>query len=73
MLAVVAIVAAGAMLPDVTPAADGLSPLLAQENTAPPTAPNIVIQGRNYILDAILVAVFFGGAIFAIARTSRRS
>ncbi len=75
IIAFVVIFVASAVVPEFSSAADGIAPLLAQENaTGQATGgPTVIRAQRSYILDAIIVVLFFGGAIFVVVRSSRRS
>ncbi len=53
-------------------AADMLVLPLAQA-TPPKTPPNVRKAGRLYVLESVVVLVLFGGALYAVCRTSRRT
>lgn len=52
---------------------------LAQSGPAPAPAPgtplpsNVSVRGRLYVVEGIVVSVLFGGAIFAVCRSSGRT
>ncbi len=69
VVAVVLLLAVWLAWPSVTQAAVDLPVLLAQQKPQP-----VQVQPlRNYALEVLIVIVVFGGALYAICRSSRRS
>jgi|GEM_PF-3284649 len=46
--------------------------VLAQGANKAPVSENAKIVGRNFTVEAIIVTLLIGGAIFAVCRSSRR-
>ena len=55
-------------------AAGGIPLTLAQAAPAPVVLPpNVQKVGRMYVMESIVVLALFGGAVYAVCRTSRRT
>lgn len=55
-------------------AAEGIPLTLAQANPTPVALPsNVKKAGRLYVVESVVVLALFGGAVYAVCRTSRRT
>jgi len=60
-------------IPTPVDAASGIPLMLAQANPAPAALPsNVKKAGKLYVVESAVVLALFGGAVYAVCRTSRR-